>query len=154
MNKNICIECSKSTKNPKFCSRSCAATHNNKKYPKRLTRTCKKCGSKNLRKYAKLCDSCNPSFVDWAEVSIGELSGRYSYQRSSRLRSLARRVYLDNFPHSCSNCGYDKIIHVCHIKAIKEFDLSVKVTEVNSLDNLVGLCPNCHWELDHGHLSL
>jgi hypothetical protein len=25
---------------------------------------------------------------------------------------------------------------------------------VNSLDNLVGLCPNCHWEFDHGLLQL
>jgi hypothetical protein len=24
---------------------------------------------------------------------------------------------------------------------------------VNSLDNLVGLCPNCHWEFDHGLLQ-
>jgi predicted restriction endonuclease len=25
---------------------------------------------------------------------------------------------------------------------------------VNSLDNLLGLCPNCHWEFDHGLLRL
>jgi hypothetical protein len=25
---------------------------------------------------------------------------------------------------------------------------------VNSLDNLVGLCPNHHWEFDHGLLQL
>jgi predicted HNH restriction endonuclease len=25
---------------------------------------------------------------------------------------------------------------------------------VNALDNLVGLCPNCHWEFDHGLLQL
>jgi hypothetical protein len=25
---------------------------------------------------------------------------------------------------------------------------------VNSLENLIALCPNCHWELDHGLHSL
>jgi hypothetical protein len=31
----MCWECGNKTNNPKFCSRSCAATYNNKAYPKR-----------------------------------------------------------------------------------------------------------------------
>lgn len=39
-----CINCNNLTTNNKFCSRSCAASHNNKLYPKRLLEnTCKKC---------------------------------------------------------------------------------------------------------------
>jgi predicted HNH restriction endonuclease len=28
------------------------------------------------------------------------------------------------------------------------------MSDVNNLDNLIALCPNCRWELDHGLLSL
>jgi hypothetical protein len=34
------------------------------------------------------------------------------------------------------------------------FPLDTPISVVNSLDNLVGLCPNCHWEFDHGLLQL
>lgn len=37
-----CLNCDKETTNPKFCNRSCAASFNNKLFPKRkLGRTCK-----------------------------------------------------------------------------------------------------------------
>ena len=29
-----------------------------------------------------------------------------------------------------------------------------KIEEINNIDNLVALCPTCHWELDHGYLVL
>ena len=32
---NECLHCSNQTKNPKFCTKSCAATFNNKRFPKR-----------------------------------------------------------------------------------------------------------------------
>jgi len=55
---------------------------------------------------------------------------------------------------SCRVCGYDKHVEVCHIKAIKSFDDSATFSEVNSIHNLVFLCPNCHWEFDKGLLNL
>ena len=30
-----CLSCGNETKNPKFCSKSCSASYNNKKFPKR-----------------------------------------------------------------------------------------------------------------------
>lgn len=38
----------------------------------------------------------------------------------------------------------------CHIKAIKLSIKSTRISEINSLDNLIALCPNCHWEFDAG----
>jgi len=32
-----CLECNIETENPKFCSKSCSAKFNNKKFPKRKT---------------------------------------------------------------------------------------------------------------------
>jgi predicted HNH restriction endonuclease len=43
---------------------------------------------------------------------------------------------------------------VCHIKPISSFEETVYLSVINSQDNLVLLCPNCHWEFDNGHLEL
>lgn len=49
----------------------------------------------------------------------------------------------------CEKCGYDKHIEVCHKRPIKEFDDTHTIKEINDINNLIGLCPNCHWEMDH-----
>lgn len=57
-----CPVCSKETTNPKFCSSSCAATHNNTVKPKRVKQynVCTTCGNQHTR--PKYCsDSCNPA---------------------------------------------------------------------------------------------
>jgi predicted HNH restriction endonuclease len=74
--------------------------------------------------------------------------------RNARLRQDARKVYLAAFPARCSRCGYDKHIEVCHKRSLSSFSLDTPIAVVNHLDNLVGLCPNCHWEFDHGLLQL
>lgn len=48
------------------------------------------------------------------------------------------------------SCGYDKHVEVCHIKPISEYDLDIKVSEINHKSNIHILCPNCHWEFDNG----
>jgi hypothetical protein len=63
-------------------------------------------------------------------------------------------VYLAALPKRCVNCGYDKHIEVCHRRALTSYPLDTPIAIVNDLSNLVGLCPNCHWELDHGLLQL
>lgn len=54
----------------------------------------------------------------------------------------------------CFVCGYDKYTEVCHKKSVSSFPGSATLDEINSLDNLISLCPNCHWEFDNGHLKL
>lgn len=67
----------------------------------------------------------------------------------------ARKIYREKYPHPiCAICGYDKQVEVAHKKAVSEFDDNATVKEINSIDNLVGLCPNHHWEYDHGFLKL
>ena len=49
-------------------------------------------------------------------------------------------------------CGYDAHYEVCHIRPITDFQPPDFVAQVNELSNLMALCPNHHWEFDHGKL--
>ena len=53
------------------------------------------------------------------------------------------------FKQQCELCCYDKHVEVCHIKPIGSFDGNTKISKINSYNNLILLCPNCHWEFDH-----
>ena len=75
--------------------------------------------------------------------------------RAKYLRDLARKKYLKSNPNpSCRFCGYSLHVEIAHIKAIKYFDDSATIAEINDDNNLIGLCKNHHWELDNGHISL
>lgn len=121
---------------------------------------CQKCGE--LIGYGdkefgrrKLCDVCNPSYVDWSSISYGEAKGKRKYQANSRIRELARSLYQkSDKPKQCANCGYDKHYEVCHIKGISTHSDDTPISVINDLGNLIALCPNCHWELDNGLLDI
>lgn len=49
----------------------------------------------------------------------------------------------------CEICSYDKHVETCHIKSICEFEDDELIATVNAEDNLILLCPNCHWEHDN-----
>lgn len=53
----------------------------------------------------------------------------------------------------CAECGYDTHVEVAHIKDIANFDDNATIREINHQRNVVGLCPNHHWEFDNGHLE-
>src|SRR5439155_15038422 len=104
----------------------------------------------------KYCNDCLPNAkVDETKVTIGNLHESRKYQRSSRIRQFARARYLrSDLPKRCIICGYDKHFEVCHKKPINSFSSNTLLSEVNSLDNLIALCPNHHWEFDKGLLVL
>ena len=153
-----CLNCNKDTHNAKFCSKSCAASYNNKVFPKtRVKRQykCIICGMPTIndRKY---CDEHNPQKVDWSKVTIEETLYNNSNASNSyaRIRDSAKRLYKRSNKTKKCICGYDKHYEVCHIKPIGSFDKSTPISIVNSLNNLIALCPNCHWEFDHGMLHI
>lgn len=152
----LCEFCTKETNNPKFCSRTCAAVFNNKKFPKRrVMGFCKNCNIPISRRN-KYCLTCkNARNVNFELVTIGDLRGKRKYQKSSRIRNLARALYIKSqLPRICLICGYSLHIEICHKIAIKNFSLDTPLSIVNSIDNLLPLCPNHHWELDSGNLIL
>lgn len=54
----------------------------------------------------------------------------------------------------CYFCDYSKHIEVAHIKSVQSFDENNLIGSINSIENLVALCPTHHWEYDNGLLSL
>lgn len=159
---NHCLICNIETKNPKFCSSSCSAKYNNKNINKQEF-FCSHCktsiGLGYKFKNKKYCDICRPICTknkDWSNVTIEQHFSKLStYQAHARIRSLARAIYKkSNKQKYCSVCGYNKHYEVCHIKGIASFDRNTPIATVNDIDNLISLCPNCHWEFDNNILSL
>ena len=91
-----------------------------------------------------------------SETKKGLFVKRKNWQSArSAIQRDARNVYFSIHKNpSCLFCGYQNHIEVAHIKAVSEFDDDVLISEINSSDNLIGLCPNHHWEFDHGILKL
>lgn len=160
-------DCAKETNNPKFCSRSCAAIVNNRSTPKRQPEhnclTCKKRIS-NLSRYCS--EECKQKgrmvvgnkYLDsvYSTKTLGDLQKQSGDQNKYvRLRNHAQKVFkYSGLDYACCVCGYDKHIEICHLKPINEFSTDVTLTVVNDINNLVALCPNCHWELDNYHIAI
>ncbi|MFD2718851.1 HNH endonuclease [Hymenobacter monticola] len=88
-------------------------------------------------------------------MPLQQLKAKALQQYAAQIRSLARVAYRKSSrPKACAVCGYDTHYEVCHIKPINEFMPTDFVADVNRLNNLVALCPNHHWEFDHGLLSV
>lgn len=87
----------------------------------------------------------------------GELfNNRKNWQSArSAIQKDARKVFFENTENpSCHICGYKNHVEVAHIKAVSDFDDCTPVSVINSISNLIGLCPNHHWEYDNGVLIL
>lgn len=154
----ICIQCQAETNNPKFCSRSCAASYNGAVKPKRklTTKYCKHCNNElkrdNHTDRRKVCDNCKPSIYD--NKTIADVMYDVNKDAYNLIRTRARLILEKASPKICKVCGYSKHVEACHIKSISSFDKSTKILVVNDLTNLIYLCPNCHWEYDHDLLDL
>lgn len=149
-----CHYCGTKTKNPKFCSSSCSASYSNKTKPKRKPEgSCKDC-KKPINKRVKYCLECREKRFLPHDKTLGEVIYDKHHKSSAfaLVRSRARAVAKSK-GKSCFSCGYSKHVEVCHKKPIKEYPLSTMISEINHPDNLLLLCPNCHWEFDKGRLK-
>jgi len=156
----------KATKN-NFCSRSCAASFNNKGKAKNkaVQRTCIKCKeiyycSVSYRN-KKCCMSCRTLSLDVCKnLTIADyinrlsVNGRHSSWAFAHIRESNRRsnYHLTKLP--CAYCTYAKHVELAHIKPVISFNHDTKINVVNSPSNVIQLCRNCHWEFDNGLLSL
>ena len=159
MNTHKCFnpECTTVTSNPKFCSRSCSATITNTTSPKRSKEykyRCSACGEPVSNKKTVVCQSCRnlayqKSTIDMLVYEKGHRSNAFG-----AIRSRARTVAKQENRTKCEVCGYTKHIEVCHKKPISAFSGSATMAEVNANKNLIVLCPNHHWELDAGEITI
>jgi len=153
-NPNYCLNCNEmimipdnrkpaETKVKKFCSRSCAAIFNNKK----RVRVIKVKEKPPKKERADL-------LIYRTKGNIFETQKNWQSARSS-IRSHAEATYYRSDKSKCCYlCGYDKHFEIAHIKAVSDFDDYTLISIINHIDNLIGLCPNCHWEFDNGLIKL
>jgi predicted restriction endonuclease len=154
-NPNVCKSCGcvikvddnqkvSEVRKKQFCNQSCNATFNNKiRY--RETEPKKE---KNVRpeRYSYFEGVTKKNYLD--------TKGIY-YKFRAEIRKHAQWIYQkNNGNNTCKVCGYNKHIQVCHIKSVSSFNDDNLITDINSFDNLIGLCPNHHWEYDNGYLVL
>lgn len=154
-----CEFCGKPTKNPKYCSKSCSASVNNKVPKREKTAFCHFCGqhtNSTPRSGVRKCRNCfkREKIKQFGEKKIKDFSSTYSRHKYQQIREHAHRVVsLYSLKKVCKICGYDKMADLCHKKSIASFQKSTKLKVVNDIKNLIYLCPNHHWELDHGLLK-
>ena len=153
-----CVNCGNETTNPKFCSRSCAAQYNNKMFPKRKTdKKCIVCGEPVLSYRHNRCELHWNEYKEsrWKNRTIGEyrnrpsVVGKHPSWLHAHVRQFARSWLKHMTDLPCAHCGYDKHVELAHIKDVVSFSDDTLLSEVNSEDNVIQLCPNCHWEFDN-----
>lgn len=103
----------------------------------------------------KICDNCLKSKI--GKKTKEEIFSRRKNWQSARteFRKFAEKEMAKNdLPKKCFICNYNKTAIICHKKAVKDFSDTALLEEISGINNLVYLCPNHHWELDNGLLSL
>lgn len=139
-----------------FCSRSCSVAYLNKLKPKRkLSKQCKGCKAtiSSQRTYCRECISKGKhrKIVD-ISLPIKYFFLSKNSNRYTKIRNHAKSI-TQSWCRKCENCGYSKHVETCHKIPINEFDNDTPIGIVNDHSNLLLLCPNCHWELDHALLT-
>lgn len=166
-NPNICLSCgSKIELNnkklseviiKKYCNKSCAVSANNLIPKRKKLSQYNNCTCGNLKKMTAI--SCKECVVDKNSIqnrTIGQLRLQHKTYSNTRIAIArnARRVFKKLNIKSCIICGYDKHVEAAHIRSVASFDDTTLLREINNKENLVALCPNCHWEYDNGLLEL
>ncbi len=177
---NVCLECQKiilindgdkiyQIKMKRFCNKSCAASYNNKRTKIKPSKTvnCKKCGELIFLKrengcgaFIKVtyCDNClylkKTTIERMTKKEMFDRSAKYYIGRNAIRKNATVKYHKKNMPKICKICGYSTHIEVCHIKSVSDFPDEALISEINSLDNLVALCPNHHWEFDNNIIKI
>jgi len=127
----------------KYCDSSCAAKYNN---------TIRIRIKKERFKIDK-----KPPFEYLNGVTKGQFLDKKGIYHKYRaiIRKHAQWIYKQNKGDEfCKVCGYMKHIEVAHIKSVSMFSNDTLITDINDFNNLVGLCPNHHWEFDNGIVEI
>ena len=152
----------------RFCSSKCARSYSTSKDNKEETKDseCVKCNKPikiNKRSpHTVKCQNCIDSEKIIIRIPVDGLSKNELFEKRcnwqsarSGIRKHAERVYLrSDEPKQCVICGYDKHYEICHKINVSDFDGNTLINEINSLNNLIALCRNCHWEFDNGILKI
>lgn len=171
-----CLNCKVTTMNPKFCSTTCAASYNNTLSPKRKpkVRNCTICNKEFAIAKRRRCQECqdagrfriSQSFHRQKKIqydqnfykllTIADYKNRPSNKNRhplwahNAIRGFCRSWNKNMQSMPCKRCGYSLHVELAHIKPMADFPETATLGEVNAPENIIPLCPNCHWEFDNG----
>lgn len=177
-----CANCGKDTKKSNteiksnksglyFCSIICRQKVISS-FPRRKTcpqTSCKTCGKQINEKKKFCCDLCRKSSTEKIikknvnkYKTLGEVRAKAQKQDQNRYTLVRRRAQntaekyckIHNIQKCCFVCGYDKFVHLCHIKDIASYDDNALIEDINNPANLIYLCLNHHAELDNNVLDV
>lgn len=144
---NNCQTCNKKTSNPKFCSRSCSAIFNNKKYPKRSPqlKPCNLCGQPCTNNRNKYCSK--KCVIQHQRMLKDQIIHDHGFGDGHYHNRTIRQYLIRNNGNYCMICGLNAddwngksiTLIVDHIDG---------KSDNNHLDNLRIVCPNCDSQLD------
>lgn len=129
-----------------FCSRSCSASFNNKNTVHNIN------GINGTKPKEDIVKPIKDLIKDKNKKLMFELSKSWQSARSTIRKDACKVFNSSNKERKCMVCGYTNHIEIAHIKAVSEFGDDSTLKEINNIDNLIGLCPNHHWEYDNGLL--
>lgn len=146
-----CQNCSKETNNPKFCSKSCSVSSNNKISPKRkkqniLIKFCVVCNTQ-LNKQKKFCSQkCQGQFI-WICIKekinkTGIIHSKGKFHSSSTAKKYISELY----GNKCSICQQENIWN--NKPLIMILDHINGIPDDWNVSNLRLVCPNCDTQLD------
>lgn len=129
-----------------FCNHSCSATFNNQQREVKEKVKIEKESVNKKEKFEFILSLTKKDLIEKHQIY---------YKFRSVIRKHAHFIFNKHHKHQeCKICGYDIHVEVCHIKSVSSFGDDTMISEINSIDNLVGLCPNHHWEFDNGKIKL
>lgn len=160
-----CFHCGKQTTNPKYCSKSCSSKETNKIPKRKITKKCSHCESLVRNYRSTLCqfhfeENLKNKKDYLLNLTLEDYTNRecikklHPSSKFAHIRGLNRNWNKDKLKLPCYNCGYSKHVELAHIKALSDFLPTSKLKEVNHPNNVIQLCPNCHWEFDNNLITL
>ena len=172
---NYCLHCHKiieikenqkvsEARHKRFCNSSCYGFYTNKNtcrnHHKKI-RLCRVCLT-IIEGKGKYCSGCREIILyrnrsHFEKRTKGELfASRKNWQSArSGIVKHANSIYAaSGQPRRCCICGYDKHFQVAHRRPVSDFPDEALIGDINNIRNLMPLCPNHHWERDHGQLML
>jgi predicted restriction endonuclease len=107
---------------------------------------------------SKVCETCmlkNKRDIILNKTILQFEKEYYNNNRYFIIRKYARTFLKESgITKECKICKFNHHVEACHIKPISNFPKSALLSQVNSIDNLVYLCPNHHIMFDKGLIKL
>lgn len=83
-----------------------------------------------------------------SDITLLQLKTKNSGWRTSIARN-ARLIFNNSDrPKACAHCPRIGHVQIAHKKAVSSFPDTALICEINHIDNLLPLCPNCHDDFD------